>query len=102
MANNSVNPCKNNHLEQEITSLCSLRIAALGLSLSAVNSLVSTYATFLGATAVLVGMLTGMFFGVAFAMRPISGPVVTKFDKKKLIIFANAARRHRQCRLRPF
>jgi MFS family permease len=61
----------------------------LTLSQSSVNTLVSTYATFLGAGAVLVGALTGMFFGVSFAMRPISGPVTTKMDKRKLIILAN-------------
>lgn len=62
--------------------------ALLGFALSSTNSLVSTYAGFLGASAVIIGALTGMFYGVAFAMRPISGPVTTKFDKKKLVIFA--------------
>lgn len=61
----------------------------LTLSQSSVNTLVSTYATFLGAGAVLVGALTGMFFGVSFAMRPVSGPVTTKMDKRRLIILAN-------------
>lgn len=62
--------------------------SCLGLANYSVNTLVSTYATFLGATALLVGALTGMFYGVAFAMRPISGPVTTKLDKRKLMIFS--------------
>ncbi len=33
-----------------------------------------------------MGLLTGLFFGVAFAMRPVSGPVLTKFDKRRLMI----------------
>ena len=64
--------------------------ACLSLSHSSVNTLVSSYSSFLGASSVIVGALTGMFFGVAFAMRPISGPIATKLDKRALIIFANA------------
>jgi MFS family permease len=33
-----------------------------------------------------MGLLTGLFFGVAFSMRPVSGPLLTKFDKRKLMI----------------
>ncbi len=51
-----------------------------------VNTLVATYATFLGAAPVIMGLLTGMFFGVSLAMRPISGPMITKIDKRKLLI----------------
>lgn len=52
----------------------------------AVNPLVPSYATHLGAQGTLMGLLTGMFFGVALAMRPISGPMITKIDKRKLLI----------------
>jgi MFS family permease len=62
----------------------------LGFSNSSVNTLVSTFAKFLGAGSVLVGALTGMYFGVAFAMRPIAGPVTTKLDKRMLMIFSFA------------
>lgn len=51
-----------------------------------VNTLVATYATYLGATPVIMGLLTGMFFGVALAVRPVSGPMITKIDKRKLMI----------------
>jgi MFS family permease len=33
-----------------------------------------------------MGLLTGLFFGVAFSMRPVSGPVLTKIDKRKLMM----------------
>lgn len=59
----------------------------LALSHSSVNTLVSTYATYLGAGPKLMGLLTGMFFAVALAMRPVAGPVITKVDKRKLMIF---------------
>jgi MFS family permease len=61
--------------------------AALSLAHSAVNTLVSTYATYLGAGALLMGLLTGLFFGVSLAMRPVTGPVSTKVDKRMLMIF---------------
>jgi MFS family permease len=61
--------------------------AMLSLSHSSINTLVSTYAGYLGAGAVLVGLLTGMFFGVSLAMRPISGPLSTKLDNRTLMIF---------------
>lgn len=51
-----------------------------------VNTLVATYATFLGAAPVIMGLLTGLFFGVALAIRPISGPMITKVDKRILLI----------------
>jgi MFS family permease len=51
-----------------------------------VNPLVATYATYLGATPVVMGLLTGMFFGIAFAVRPVSGPMITKIDKRTLLI----------------
>jgi MFS family permease len=51
-----------------------------------VNTLVATYTTFLGALPVLMGTLTGLFFAIALLMRPISGPMITKIDKRKLMI----------------
>lgn len=51
-----------------------------------VNTLVATYTSFLGALPVFMGFLTGLFFGVALAMRPVSGPMITKIDKRKLMI----------------
>ena len=58
----------------------------LCLSQHTANTLISTYAGYLGAGAVLVGAVSGLYFGVAFAARPISGPVITLMDKKKLMI----------------
>jgi len=52
-----------------------------------VNPLVATYAEFLGASPRGIGLLAGMFFGVALAMRPFAGPVTTKVDKRKLLVF---------------
>lgn len=51
-----------------------------------VNPLIATYAQHLGAAPVIMGLLTGMFFGVSLAMRPVSGPMITKIDKRKLLI----------------
>ena len=59
----------------------------LAFSHSSVNTLVSTYAVHLGASSVVMGLLTGMFFGVALAMRPVAGPITTKLDKRRLMIF---------------
>ncbi len=59
----------------------------LVLSHNSVNTLVSTYATHLGAGPKIMGLLTGMFFGVALAMRPVAGPITTRIDKRKLMIF---------------
>ena len=52
-----------------------------------VNPLVATYAEFLDANPGVIGLLAGMFFGVALAMRPFAGPISTKVDKRKLLIF---------------
>ena len=59
----------------------------LVLSHNSVNTLVSTYATHLGAGPRIMGLLTGMFFGVALAMRPVAGPITTRIDTRKLMIF---------------
>jgi MFS family permease len=50
------------------------------------NPLIASYAIHLGAGALIMGLLTGLFFGVALSMRPVAGPVITKFDKRKLMI----------------
>ena len=59
----------------------------LVLSHNSVNPLVSTYATHLGAGPKIMGLLTGMFFAVALAMRPVAGPATTRIDKRKLMLF---------------
>lgn len=51
-----------------------------------VNTLVATYTTYLGAAPLIMGLLTGMFFGISLAMRPVSGPMITKIDKRTLLI----------------
>jgi MFS family permease len=61
--------------------------AMLSLAHSSINTLVSTYAAYLGAGAILMGLLTGLFFGVSLAMRPVTGPVSTKLDRRTLMIF---------------
>lgn len=55
---------------------------------SSANTLVSTYARFLDAGPVLMGMLTGLFFGVALLMHPVSGPIMASIDARKLLIIA--------------
>ena len=51
-----------------------------------INPLIASYAIHLGASALIMGLLTGLFFGVALSMRPVAGPAITKFDKRKLMI----------------
>ena len=55
-----------------------------------VNPLVASYAIHLGSSALIMGLLTGLFFGVALSMRPVAGPIITKFDKRKLMIMVFA------------
>lgn len=62
----------------------------LCFSQHSVNTLISTYAGYLGAGAVLVGTISGLYFGVAFAARPVSGPIITMLDKKKVILVTYA------------
>jgi MFS family permease len=51
-----------------------------------VNTLVATYVTYLGAAPVVMVFLTGMFFAISLAIRPVSGPTITKVDKRTLMI----------------
>ncbi|MBN2062302.1 MAG: MFS transporter [Deltaproteobacteria bacterium] len=75
--------------------ICILLISfMLGISHFSINPLIASYAIHLGASAYLTGLILGIFFGVAFAMRPVAGPVLTWFDKRKLMIlvfFINGA-----------
>ncbi len=50
------------------------------------NTLVSTYASFLGAAPTLMGLMTGMFYGISLAMRPIAGPVQARVNHRKLLL----------------
>ena len=61
----------------------------LGLSQFVVNPLVATYTDYLGASEVMVGLIAGLYFGVAFAARPIAGPTIIKLNKKNIMILAN-------------
>ncbi|MBR5382060.1 MAG: MFS transporter [Oscillospiraceae bacterium] len=67
--------------------LC-IMLANLCLSLAhtSVNTLVSSYAETLGAAPVLIGMLTGIFFGIAVLERPFTGPLIPKYDNRTLSI----------------
>ena len=67
--------------------ICILSTAfMLSIAHFSINPLVASYAVHLGADAYIMGLLTGLFFGVALSMRPVAGPVITKFDKRKLMI----------------
>jgi MFS family permease len=67
--------------------LCTL-LSSFTLSIGhfSINPLIASYAVHLGASAYVMGLISGLFFGVAFTMRPVAGPVLTKFDKRKLMI----------------
>jgi MFS family permease len=60
----------------------------LAVSLFMVNPLVANYAKLLGADEVMIGVLSGLYFGVAFAARPFSGPAIAKLNKKHIMLFA--------------
>ena len=51
------------------------------------NPFVASYTKYLGTSDRMTGFLAGMFFGVSLAIRPISGPMLIKLDKRKLLIF---------------
>lgn len=56
------------------------------LASMSVNPLVSTYAKYLDAGPVLIGMMTGLINGVAVLVRPITGPIAAKNDNRMLMI----------------
>jgi len=55
-----------------------------------INPLVATYADYLGASQVMIGVISGLYYGISFVVRPVSGPLITKMNKKHLMFFANA------------
>ncbi|MDR0473108.1 MAG: MFS transporter [Treponema sp.] len=60
----------------------------MGCSQSMVNPLIASYTKLLGADEVTIGVLSGLYFGVAFMARPFSGPVVAMLNKKYIMLFA--------------
>jgi MFS family permease len=38
----------------------------------------------------MIGVISGLFYGVAFAVRPFSGPLITKLNKKHIMLCAYA------------
>ncbi len=62
----------------------------LGISQYIVNPLIATYTDHLGASEFMVGLVSGLYFGVSFAARPFSGPLITKMNKKRIMLFSYA------------
>ena len=62
--------------------------ALLCFSQNILNTLISQYAGILGAGPALAGVISGLYFGVSFAARPISGPAITILNKKNIMYFA--------------
>jgi len=52
------------------------------------NTLISKFADSLGATSTVVGIVTSMFTITALAVKPISGPAIDSFPKKKILVGA--------------
>lgn len=50
------------------------------------HPLVASYTKYLGTSEEITGFLAGIFYGIAFIMRPVTGPIMTKLDKRTLII----------------
>jgi MFS family permease len=63
-------------------------ICNFGLCLGhfSVYPLAEGYAKLLDAGSALAGFLAGMFYMIALALRPVSGPIITKIDKRLLLI----------------
>lgn len=49
------------------------------------NTLISKFANYLGATSTVVGMIASMFTITALLVKPISGPAIDTFSKKKIL-----------------
>lgn len=60
--------------------------ASMSLAQFSINTYVATYMDYLGMGPVLIGLIAGLFYGMAFFMRPVSGPAVTMLNRKKLMI----------------
>ncbi len=78
---------KNSTIWNRQFTLAFLANFMLCFSQQSVNTLVSSYAAFLGAGAVLVGAVSGLYFAVAVAARPFSGPIINNCDKRKIMIY---------------
>jgi len=50
------------------------------------HPLVASYTKFMGTSEEITGLLAGIFYGIAFVMRPVTGPMMTKLDKRMLMI----------------
>jgi len=50
------------------------------------HPLVASYTKYLGTSEEITGLLAGIFYGIAFVMRPVTGPAMTKLDKRMLMI----------------
>ena len=61
----------------------------LSFSAQCVSPLISSYSYYLGAGPVIAGILTGIYFAVSCAIRPVTGPMTAKVDNRKLMILSN-------------
>jgi MFS family permease len=52
------------------------------------NTLISKFADYLGAAATVVGIVTSIFTVTALAVKPISGPAIDTFPKKRILVGA--------------
>lgn len=53
------------------------------------NTLIPKYADYLGASSVIVGMITGIFSTTAFIIHAVSGQVIDVFEKRRVIFVAS-------------
>jgi MFS family permease len=60
------------------------------ISMFMINPLIANYVKLLGADEVMIGLLSGLYFGVAVAARPFSGPAISKMNKKHIMLFSYA------------
>ncbi|MCD8010439.1 MAG: MFS transporter [Lachnospiraceae bacterium] len=60
----------------------------MGFGQNMMNTLIPKYASYLGATATMVGTVTSMFAVTALLIRPFSGPAFDSFPKKRILTAA--------------
>lgn len=83
-ANVSLPPKKQTIWNPEFTSIFIINVI-INMGQFMMNTLVPKYAEHLGATAAMVGMVSGMFAITSLSIRPVVGPATSYFRKNRLL-----------------
>lgn len=58
----------------------------LNLATNATNSMITSYATYLRAAPMIIGMIAGLYYAVAVVARSFAGPLQMAMDRRRLLI----------------